>query len=503
MCITPFKNLKKKTMKRNPKNHSQKSKIKENVKKEEEKKKIQSKNSSFNLFSNFLLNFHKYLKFQPENQFHFTLTDILLCILVTCFSLYTHFLEFGEPNTVVFDEVYFGNFTNYYLKGSYFFDIHPPLGKELLYFGSKITGYKGDLIFSQIGQKFQNDHIKQIRFWPSLTGSLITPFVYFILRLNDCSYLWSCVCSILPALDNAMLVESRFVLIDAYLWFFAVLCVFFCSLTIRFPNKSVTLAIFTGLVAGATTSVKFTGAGVAVGVVIAFFMNFPFFEALFMSLCAGFSGVFVLISSFILHFSLLNHPGPGCVFHPREFCINLRKGKLNFLVETFKLIKIMLTSNFGIVETHPYSSKWWEWPLQLGYGNWMWFVGQKQIWCVGSPIVWYFSFFGMVLFVIFSLFNRKLRGSIWIFICYLLSYLPFSLIKRAMWNYHYIIPLELSLITAGIFFGSTHNKYVNFVLPFLLLVLGLFGYIYLLPVTNGHPITEEHFQEIMFKRWHY
>ena len=493
-------------MKRHPKNQQNLEKIQQKQTKKQKtdnKNKYHQNKSVINIVFNFIANFHKNFNFSPSNKFHLTVTDLFLFLLVTAVSIYTHFSEFGEPNTVVFDEVYFGNFTNDYIRGTYFFDIHPPLGKELLFFGSQISGYKGDLIFGHIGQDFKNDHIKKLRFWPSLTGSLITPVMYLTLRLNDCTYLWSCVCSILPALDNAMLVESRFVLIDSYLWFFAVLCIFFCSLTVRFPSRCYILAVLTGLAAGATTSVKFTGAGVAIGVVIAFFMHFPIPNAFMMSFYAGLSGVFVLISSFVMHFYLLPHPGPGCNFHRRKFCTELKNRELNYLVETFNLIKIMLTSNFGIQEKHPYASKWWQWPLQLGYGNWMWFVGDKQIWCVGSPVVWYFAFFGMLLFVIFSSINRRLRSSLWIFITYLLSYLPFGLIKRAMWNYHYIIPLELSLITAGVFFGSTKNKYVNLALPLVILALGLIAYIVLLPITNGHPITESHFKAITFRWWHY
>ena len=467
------------------------------------KKQEEKKESVVIKLIDFIFNFHKFFANPNSKPFNFTLIDALLMILATCLSVYTHFNEFGLPNTVVFDEVYFGNFTNYYLNGNYFFDIHPPLGKELLYLGAKLSGYNGSLKFTEIAQNFPNDNIKLIRFWPALAGTLITPIVYLILRLCDCSYGWSCVCSMLPALDNAMLVESRFVLIDAFLWLFAVLTVLFCALTIRCPNHAKKLALIAGFAAGATACVKFTGAGVSIGIVIGFFMHFPFFRAFLYSFIAALGGIFVFFSSFIIHFMLLDKEGPGCRYHRRQFCLNLVRGTLDPIKETFALIKTMLNCNFAINQPHPYASKWWTWPLQLGYGNWMWYVEDKQLWCVGTPVVWYFAFFGLLLFIIRMIKNKNLARASWIVISYLISYLPFGLIKRAMWNYHYIIPLELSLLAGALAFNSFESKIARYVLPLVLLVAALWNYLILIPVTYGHSITEERFHTIMFDRWHY
>jgi dolichyl-phosphate-mannose--protein O-mannosyl transferase len=47
----------------------------------------------------------------------------------------------------VFDEYHFGRFTNQYTAGTFLFDIHPPLGKLVLYFVGRLfsacSGKKG------------------------------------------------------------------------------------------------------------------------------------------------------------------------------------------------------------------------------------------------------------------------------------------------------------------------------------------------------------------------
>ncbi len=63
--------------------------------------------------------------FDPDRpKFTFAGIDWGFAIFITVLSMITHLLMIGEPNRVIFDEVYFGNFTQYYHYGLYFFDIH-------------------------------------------------------------------------------------------------------------------------------------------------------------------------------------------------------------------------------------------------------------------------------------------------------------------------------------------------------------------------------------------
>ncbi len=52
--------------------------------------------------------------------------------IVAALAILTRVWNIHHPGQVVFDEVHFGKFASYYLTRTYFFDVHPPLGKMLL-----------------------------------------------------------------------------------------------------------------------------------------------------------------------------------------------------------------------------------------------------------------------------------------------------------------------------------------------------------------------------------
>ena len=75
-------------------------------------------------------------------------------IVVSLVSLLTRCWRLNNPSQVVFDEVHFGKFASYYLKRSYFFDVHPPLGKLLLAAVGYFLGYDGHFLFDNIGDDY-------------------------------------------------------------------------------------------------------------------------------------------------------------------------------------------------------------------------------------------------------------------------------------------------------------------------------------------------------------
>lgn len=78
---------------------------------------------------------------------HFNLLPMLLFGV----ALATRFYALDQPNSIVFDELHYGRYAGLYQKQTFFFDSHPPLGKQLLALAGYLGGFQGSnltLLFS-------------------------------------------------------------------------------------------------------------------------------------------------------------------------------------------------------------------------------------------------------------------------------------------------------------------------------------------------------------------
>lgn len=172
--------------------------------------------------------------------------------LLTIASLGFHLWGLYYPKAVVFDEVYFKNFAGYYLKGQFFFDIHPPLAKLIFAAFAKISGISADALL--------NTPVVGLRIVPALAGVIIVPLVWGILRKLGARREFAFIGAFAVVFDNALLVESRFILTDSLLLMFG-LAALYAYLVYRKSNSKYrwVLFIFSVTSAGAALSIKWTG----------------------------------------------------------------------------------------------------------------------------------------------------------------------------------------------------------------------------------------------------
>ncbi|XP_030755009.1 protein O-mannosyltransferase 1 [Sitophilus oryzae] len=134
-----------------------------------------------------------------------------------------------QPRNIVFDELHYGKYVSLYMKNTFFFDSHPPLGKQILALAAYISGFDGQFKFDKIGSPYNESvPLVALRFMPALFGSLLVPTVYHLMLEIGLTEWTSVLAALLILFDNAILTQSRFILMESMLLFFSffgILCI--------------------------------------------------------------------------------------------------------------------------------------------------------------------------------------------------------------------------------------------------------------------------------------
>ncbi|KAJ6228422.1 dolichyl-phosphate-mannose--protein mannosyltransferase [Anaeramoeba flamelloides] len=519
--------------------------------------------------------------------------NLFFFLMVTFVSFYCRLWRLSEPKEVIFDEVHFGKFTNWYLKGEYFFDIHPPLAKLILAMVARACSFDPTFGFDSISVEYpSNINYTCLRMAPSIVSSLIAPILYLTIREFGCSMYAAALAGLMIAFENSLIVESRMIVTDAFL-------IFFLSLTVLFLIKSAKCKPFTtrwylftfissaGL--ACSISVKLTALGV--GAAFAIFQILivlssssrnarqPSFIALIKhylvkaSIVIG-TTVAIFFACYYFHFELLPYHGTGDVFMSHQFRLSLsdkdnapRQSKIG--IQTFwekflHLNQVMHNSNMAITTTHPYSSKWYHWPLFMGtavnyWRKWVSVGGdnlRKRIYCMGNPITWWLVALGifliaisLLMFAVGMVFYRRrdakyqkmsielnksnnersgrcgliqkilipytrfnyfidhidnyLEIIVFLFFGYILSLVPFVLITRETWLYHYLPSLLFGILSFSFIFDLflkffITNKLCKLIITIIIMSFITFGWYFFRPLTYGLPLSNENFQKRMW-----
>ncbi|CAB3381622.1 Hypothetical predicted protein [Cloeon dipterum] len=201
------------------------------------------------------------VKFQCQISFQFDLAS-LICLVV---GIATRFYNLTQPHSIVFDELHYGKYVSLYMKRTFFFDSQPPLGKQLIALAAYIGGYTGDFKFVAIGAAYpENFPLFAVRFIPALCGALLPVSVYYLLLQLGLKQLTAATAAFLILFDNALLTQSRFILMEPMLLLFSVFGLYCLLKFIRCRESPYTFAWFAWLIVGlfsltAAVCIKFVG----------------------------------------------------------------------------------------------------------------------------------------------------------------------------------------------------------------------------------------------------
>jgi dolichyl-phosphate-mannose--protein O-mannosyl transferase len=459
---------------------------------------------------------------------------------LTLVSFLGRFWQIYFPPKVVFDETYFSLFAHKYLFHQYYFDIHPPLGK--LFFALLLFLFGKKTFFDfKMDSFYPNLNYLILRSFVAFLGALLPILVFFLVKKTGFSERAAFLAAFLIVFDNALLVQSRFVLMDIILLFFIFLSLIFFILQKEKKPFSFSWYFYNlilGFLLGFTISIKFTGFGALAIIFIWEVLEEKLFqkpkkEIFFKIFFFFFLPLFIYFFISYIHLELLTNvcfSNCGWIFdeiwtkriselspEKREEVIKIIRFPPfgNKIFRVFLLSYYSLSTNTSLIDWR-FSSKWYTWPFLIR--PILYFqekVDQRMrfIFLLGNPIVWWFSFLGTISFLYFILREYIIKKKPFVFqnenfrlffLGYFVYLFPFAAIPRFTAIYHYFPSLVFSIILFSIFFDFALQKIPKIKpLFFVLLFFVILGFLYFLPFSYGFLMNFSQFKaRIWLPTWY-
>lgn len=474
-------------------------------------------------------------------------SKIILSVLIIA-SAFLHLERIAVPSQPVFDEMYYTTHASRYAQGEPHFDTHPPLGKLLyaipLFFlkGERTT----DAAFIEtVYDKTENKIKPKVHFEPyrdfpyvplrlisAVFGILLPLIVYFFIRAVSASEVAALLGAFFITFENALLLESRLILLNPMFLVFGL-----ASLIFMMRGKPKPL--IGGILFGLAMSVKWT-AIVFIGPLVMLFLfsrkgdpisqtrgstsktltskNREEVEPRNIESISQWSMIngkqFVIFLAIAIIIFLIIQIGIQNLIVPAGERVELYEslipwlapssehGSIFFAAKAFLVETIVMVTGYtsGIAWDPELSSKWFLWPF---IGTPMTYSRNPLIILIGNPFVWFAGTAAVVMAlwkILSILWNPFVNGQ-WstvksqprliFFGSYLFALLPFVLVSRATFLYHYFPALIFSICLAALLFKDVIQKpigqwsIVNSQKLIVIILLTLIGFALSAPYTYG------------------
>ncbi|XP_011504680.1 PREDICTED: protein O-mannosyl-transferase 2 [Ceratosolen solmsi marchali] len=261
----------------------------------------------------------------------------LLFGIILIFTFITRFYKVTEPAHVCWDETHFGKMGSWYINRTFFFDVHPPLGKMLIALSGHLTGYDGTFPFEKPGDKYKNVNYIGMRMFCTFLGATIVPLSFLIVwKLTQCARAAAFSAGLI-LFDVGLLTLNQYILLDPILLCFMMCTIYTMTQVGSLYNQPFTLAWWiwlslTGVFLACTISVKFVGLFVVL--LVGFYTVHELWRELgnlnqsitvvgkhliSRIICLIILPIFLYLFFFYIHLTVLNKSGSGDGFYSSEF----------------------------------------------------------------------------------------------------------------------------------------------------------------------------------------
>ena len=444
----------------------------------------------------------------------------------------------GNSPEKMFDEQRFVPKQTYYMTEMYFDEVyhartayeninyikpyeitHPPLGKIILGIGIRIFG------MNPFGWRFMG----------TLFGVLMLPLMYVFAKRLFKNTLYAFIPTALFALDFMHYTQTRIATIDSYSIFFIMLMYLFMYMYTetnynRQPLKKSLLPLaLCGVAFGLGAATKwlciYAGAGLAVLLFIQLFKRYReyryaiealgeereeemepgrralleslsqnYFRKTFITLlwCVLFFIVVPLVIYLLSYIPYMLVEGEGAytfadILHNQEYMFNYH-------------------ANLNPDRPHPFNSEWYTWPINMrpvfffqgkGYPEGI----MSSMSTMGNPAIWWGGLGAVIALIVIRIRKGRLgRETFFLAVAALSQYLPWVLISRETYIYHYFATLPFLILLMGVLAKyliehTKHGKKAVFIYLGVCLVLFIMFY----PITTGTVVSRTYSD--IFLRW--
>lgn len=415
--------------------------------------------------------------------------------------------ELGFRSGTYFDEVYHARTAYEMIHGIRSYEnTHPPLGKIFISLGVRVFG------MNPFGWRIVG----------TLFGIGMIPFLYlFGKRLFRKTWV-AAVVTTLFTFDFMHFTQTRIATIDVYGTFFIIAMFYFMYRYAQmsfydtdFKKTLVPLGL-SGLMMGIGCASKWTAIYAGAGLGVFFFaimfkryMEFRIardnprgetagishehivnvFQNRLMKTLAFCVLFFIVIPGIIYLLSYIPFRGdtPGAGLWTRM--IENQKGMFDY--------------HSKLEAEHPYSSTWYEWPTMIRpmfyYCNTVANDLKEGISAFGNPLVWWAGIFALI-YMVYRCVSKKDHISLFLIFGYLVQYLPWVLVPRCTFAYHYFpsVPFVTMMVGYSLYcFIGDDRKKRWWAFAYCAAAVGLFFMFY--PVLSGQPVSADYVNDGL--RW--
>jgi dolichyl-phosphate-mannose--protein O-mannosyl transferase len=354
----------------------------------------------------------------PASAFRAPL-DYLAMTACAAFSFALSFVNYWTPPGKIFDEVYFARAAEEYLRNERIYEsTHPPL--------SKLIVTTSVLLFGGLAH---GDTAAGWRFLDVLFGALAVAVLYALARRVTGSTLFATLAALFFTFDGMHFVQSRVATPEGIVVFFS-LCALYAIVR--------SWVIPSGIAIGALIACKWYGVMMLPVALLATLWRKPaswWNVLVFGAILATSAGVYSLAWTPDL---VRQSPDPG---------------EVHTVADVVARQYDMYEYHSTLRATHPYSSKWWEWPLDYVpvayyYEDSRADKGDPKGCCIAevtsmpNPIGTWLGLLSVPLIGVLAWRERN-RAYALIVATYLLQWLPWSQSPRVSWEYHFYVDVPL------------------------------------------------------------